>query len=476
MYYQIFVQSFYDSNGDGIGDLNGVRAKLDYLVNLGIEGIWLMPINPSPSYHKYDVTDYYTIHPDYGSSEDLRSLINEAHHHGLKVIIDLVISHCSASHPWFLEACKNPKSQYRNYFVWATDNEIEKMGTRTKDVAEDSDNVEQWNEIPGQDEKYYSYFSNEMPDLNYDSQELRQEVYKIGRYWLKEHGVDGFRLDAAKHIYPDNRIEDSQQFWIEFRKEMEQVKKEVFLIGEVWDNAEVVAPFLRGLKANFNFDLSNAITYALQNEYEHSLVQKYLKIVNYYKSITSDFIDGTFIKNHDQNRILSVLKNNTHKAKLAASLLFTLPGTPFIYYGEEIGMKGLKPDEFIREPFVWSESDAGRTSWMEAKYNRKDQIQPVEQQINDPKSFYNHYKTLIQLRKNNPLLSKGDIESLIVENTAVCAFKRYDERSKIEVYHNLSGKPFKLSKGERRILFESKLPRLIDDTIVMPGYSTLILE
>ena len=476
MYYQIFVQSFYDSNGDGIGDLNGVRAKLDYLVNLGIEGIWLMPINPSPSYHKYDVTDYYSIHPDYGSLADLRSLINEAHHYGLKVIIDLVISHCSSEHPWFLEACKNPQSQYRNYFIWATDDEIETMGTRTKEVSEDSDNVEQWNEITGQDEKYYSYFSRDMPDFNYDSLELRLEVHRIGRFWLREHGVDGFRLDAAKHIYPDNRIEDSQQFWVEFRKEMEQVNKEVFLIGEVWDNAVVVAPFLRGLKANFNFDLSNAITNAIQNEIDNGLIQKYLKIIKYYKSITSDFIDGTFIKNHDQNRILSVLGNNPAKAKMAASLLFTLPGTPFIYYGEEIGMMGLKPDEFVREPFVWSESDPGQTSWMESKYNIKDQVQPVEQQINDPKSFFNHYKTLIQLRKNNPVLSKGNIESLTVENRAICAFKRFDESCQIEVYHNLSRKSFRLCKGERRILFQSKHSRLTDDTIVMPGYSTLILE
>ncbi|MGK4567483.1 alpha-amylase family glycosyl hydrolase [Flavobacterium sp. 3HN19-14] len=238
--YEIFVQSFADSNGDGIGDINGMTAKLDYLKDLGVEGIWLMPINPSPSYHKYDVTDYYGIHPDYGTIEDFKKFIAEAHKRNIKVIMDMVINHSSSKHPWFLDAKDNSNSPYRDYYVW-THKDDPQTQMAAKIIAGDSDNRNRWNKVEGSDYLFYSYFGRNMPDLNYDSPKLREEMFKVGKFWLTEIGVDGFRLDAARHIFPDDRPTDNHKWWVYFRSEMQKANKEVYLVGEVWAPADVVA-------------------------------------------------------------------------------------------------------------------------------------------------------------------------------------------------------------------------------------------
>ncbi|MEQ9302773.1 MAG: alpha-amylase family glycosyl hydrolase, partial [Marinoscillum sp.] len=155
--YEIFVQSFYDSNGDGIGDINGMTEKLEYLQDLGVEAVWLMPINPSPSYHKYDVTDYYGVHPDYGTIEDFKEFVTKAHERNIKVVIDLVINHCSSQHPWFIDA-QDPESEYRDFFVWGDLETIKAEGILEKEVTGDSDNTTQWNEVDGQEELYFSFF------------------------------------------------------------------------------------------------------------------------------------------------------------------------------------------------------------------------------------------------------------------------------------------------------------------------------
>ncbi len=178
---------------------------------MGVNALWLTPIHPSPSYHKYDVTNYYDVDPDFGTLADFKNLIHQAHKGGIKIIMDLVINHCSEQHPWFLEA-QNKKSPYRDFFTWKTLEEIAESGELTKEATGDSDNRILWNEVAGQDERYYSFFWKGMPDLNYDHAEVRSEVMKIGKYWLQEIGVDGFRLDAAKHIYPDDRVDDTVAF------------------------------------------------------------------------------------------------------------------------------------------------------------------------------------------------------------------------------------------------------------------------
>jgi glycosidase len=480
--YEIFVQSFCDSDNDGIGDIKGMTSKLDYLADLGIEGIWLMPMSPSPSYHKYDVTDYYGIHPDYGTMEDFKEFVEEAHKRNINVVIDLVLNHSGNGHPWFQEAAKDEKSPYRDYYVWAHKDDPMTKG-EGKTTGADSYNVNHWHSVEGSDYKYFGYFWGGMPDLNFDNPKVREEAYKIGRYWLKEVGVDGFRLDAARHIFPDDRPEDNHQFWEEFLSEMQKVKKDVYLVGEVWAESDVVAPYSKGLPALFNFEMSWAILKALNQGTGDSLALKHARITDNYSKVNPAYVDATILSNHDQNRIMSELNGDQNKAKMAAALLFTLPGSPYIYYGEEIGMLGKKPDEQIREPFLWDvkSKDECRTAWLEPQYSTEQTVAPVALQAADKNSLLNHYKNLIKLRNNSPALTYGAIEPVSMENKAVSAFLRTHEGESVLVLHNLSGAaaniPMPASFQEHKaVVFQHNAAELAEGTVKLPAYSTLILK
>lgn len=335
--YEIFVQSFNDSDGDGIGDLNGVTEKLDYVKDLGANAIWFMPIMPSPSYHKYDVTDYKAIHPDYGTMEDFKNLLEEAHKRDIKIVIDLIINHSGSGHPWFEEARKGRDNPYRDYYVWAQKDTIAESINK-KVITLDSDNIRQWHDPGNGEDFYYGFFTGEMPDLNYDNPKVREEIYDIGRFWLEEIGVDGFRLDAAKHIFPDDRPLDNHAFWKEFRAKMEAIKPDVYLVGEVYDKKEIVAPYLPGLPALFNFDFHYTLLEALNTENGMLLAKKQKEILDFYQGITPNFVDATISSNHDQPRLLNELGSDPDRFKQASAILLTMPGAPYLYYGEEIGM------------------------------------------------------------------------------------------------------------------------------------------
>lgn len=437
--YEIFVQSFYDSNGDSIGDFNGVTQKLDYVKELGANAIWFMPIMPSPTYHKYDVTDYKAVHPDYGTMEDFKILLDEAHKRDIKIVIDLIINHTGSDHPWFLEAKSGRENPYRNYYVWAQKDTIADFLNK-KTITLDSDNIRQWHD-PGKGEDfYYGFFWGGMPDLNFDNPKVREEIYDIGRFWLEEVGVDGFRLDAAKHIFPDDRPLDNHEFWIEFRAKMEAIKPDVYLVGEVYDKKEVVAPYLTGLPALFNFDFHYTLLEALNNQDGMLLAKKQKEIIDFYQGITPSFIDATFSSNHDQPRLLNELGSDPAKYKQASLILMTMPGAPYLYYGEEIGMLGLKPDENIREPFLWDEKakDLGRAHWIEAKYTTDARVTPLELQRKDPNSYFNHYKKLIQMRSSYPALAIGRLElSELDLPKTVMAYFRMSGAQEIFVVHNV---------------------------------------
>lgn len=465
IYYEIFVRSFFDSNNDGIGDINGVVAKLDYLQELGIEGIWLMPIHPSPSYHKYDVTDYYNIDPVYGSLDDFTNLLKEAHKRGIKILIDLVVNHTSSRHPWFLAAQKDLNSPFRSYYTWK----------KTLKISEHSG----WHLNNGHNKEYYfGHFSSEMPDLNYDNPKVREEIIKIGHYWIGKIGVDGFRIDAAQHIYPQH--DKNCQWWMKFRQEMESVNKEVLLVGEIWSNSTIIAPYLKNsLQSAFNFDLGYKIIEVVKKGYDSGLAVFHEKIRELYRSQSENYIDATFITNHDQNRIMSEFRSNIDKAKMAASLLFTLPGSPFIYYGEEIGMKGKKPDENIREPFIWNKKkkDQGQTYWMYPKSNKT--LAPLSIQMLDKNSLWQHYKILIHLRKSNELLINGEIEPLNLKNKYLVAFYRKLKGKSFLIIHNISGTSIKcelnFEKHSSDFYFKSKSESVIEENVLnIAGFSTVI--
>ncbi|WP_241498944.1 alpha-amylase family glycosyl hydrolase [Rufibacter ruber] len=480
--YEIFVQSFADSNGDGIGDIKGMTSKLDYLQNLGVGAVWLMPINPSPSYHKYDVTDYYGIHPDYGTLEDFKEFTREAHKRNIKVVIDMVLNHSSSKHPWFLDAVKNENSPYREYYVWThkDDPQTQKDGRPT---GADSDNTRHWHQVEGSDYLYYGYFYGGMPDLNFDSPKLRAEVFKIGKYWLTEMGVDGFRLDAARHIFPDERPHDNHQWWVYFLNEMKKAKKDVYLVGEVWAPADIVGPYLKGLPALFNFDMGFAITKAVNEEQAGDLVANHKKIRAFYQSVNPEYVDATFLTNHDQNRIMSAVNGDLHKAKMAAALLLTLPGSPYLYYGEEIGMTGKKPDEKIREPFLWDRKarDKARTSWMTPTYNAEGTTVPLAAQQKDKNSLYNHYKSFIALRNRSKALTYGELSPIATETAGLSVFERKHQEESVLVLHNLSkaAVTYKLPQevtGFQKVLFSTNGARLKAGEVTIPAYSSLLLS
>ena len=435
--YQIFVRSFADGNGDGIGDLRGLTAKLDYLADIGVQALWLLPIHPSPSYHKYDVTDYRAIHPDYGTMEDFEAFLAAAKERGLRVILDLVVNHTSSRHPWFESAASGPDAEFFDYYVWKKRNEVGSLTvTRT---GPDTDNLRRWNEAPGvRDHYYYAYFTGGMPDLNFDNPDVRREIYDIGRFWLAK-GVDGFRLDAAKHIFPDDRAADTVAFWEEFCAEMEKTNPDVFLVGEVWTDGQKAKQYLPGLRSIFNFEMAGSILDAVANGRGAGLAARHANLRQQYGEVLPGFVDATFLSNHDQNRVMSVLENDEDRARVAAALLLTLPGSPFIYYGEEIGMRGMKPDFFIREPMLWqSQPDPWRARPNKIRHSKDHQVKPVAAQLKDGQSLLNHYKSLIELRSKTPALAGGDFEPLEGLQEGLVAFVRRHPSGDVLVLHNVS--------------------------------------
>ncbi|GAB4340363.1 MAG: alpha-amylase family glycosyl hydrolase [Flammeovirgaceae bacterium] len=484
IFYEVFVQSFADGNGDGIGDLKGLCLRLDYLQDLGVNALWLMPIHPSPSYHKYDVVDYYDIHPDYGTKDDFKMLVNEAHKRGIRIVIDLVLNHSSDQHIWFKESKKGKDNPFREYYVWANYDSVAKE-IEKKEVTLDSDNLTQWHAPDGNkeaDEYYYGFFWGGMPDLNYDSKKVRQEMFKLGAFWLTEMGVDGFRLDAAKHIFPDDRPLDNHAWWEEFRGEMEKVKPDVFLLGEVWASVEIVAPYLKGLTSVFNFDLALAIGKAsLEGKHNH-LPKQHQHILATYQKVAPHFVDAIFLTNHDQNRILSHLGNDENKMRMASALLLSLPGTPFIYYGEEIGMKGRKPDVYIREPFMWDikGKDSLQTRWLEPTYSTDSTVVALKQQQEKDTSLYHHYKKWLALRKKYPALLLGGIEDADSKSQKVVSFYRRYENQELLVLHNLSHTPVSFKRTDKMrsfstIIHANNTPKIEATQITLPSYTSVVM-
>lgn len=494
VYYEVFVRSFYDSNGDGIGDFKGLTEKLDYLndgnpdtdTDLGVEGIWLMPINPSPSYHGYDVTDYRDIHPDYGTMDDFKQFLDEAHKRGIKVIMDLVVNHSSKEHPWFLDAAANKDSEYRDWYIWAEDQNRKTGGSSAAGSGSP------WHSARG--DHYMGIFWDGMPDLNFDNPDVRQEMNDIGKFWL-ELGLDGFRLDAAKHIYEDLITDKSQettdknvQWWQEFRSSMLEVSPEAYLVGEIWDpSPALIANYLdSALDSGFNFGLAENMLSAAKQEKDNNIAFTLERTYKLFEEKSKgQFIDATFLTNHDKNRVMTQLEGNKERAKMAAGLMLTLPGNPFIYYGEEIGMTGAKPDESIREPMQWYAGGAGtgQTTWEPVHFNTGTPGTSVEEQSKDPDSLLSHYRKLIALRQVSSALIDGAIIEYDSGNDGVIAFIRQNEQESILVVHNLTAneQSIALANDEEHTFGQvagstTEGAELNGDQLKIPGYTTVILK
>jgi glycosidase len=485
VYYEVYVNSFYDSNHDGHGDLKGLTEKLNYLndgnpktnQDLGVNGIWLMPITASPSYHKYDVTDYYKVDPQYGNMDDLHKLVKEAHKRGIKVIMDLVINHTSSDHPWFQAASKDLNSKYHNYYVWANQNtDLNEKGSWGQQV---------WYKNPNGPGYFYSTFWSGMPDLNYDNPDVRKEMINVGKFWLKQ-GVDGFRLDAAMHIYPGQTQEGAAknyQWWQEFQSAMKTENPNVYLAGEVWDKTETIAPYFKSIDSLFNFNIGSKIIDSINSGTDQGVASDDQSMQNLYKGYNQNEIDAPFLTNHDQNRVMSDLSGDINKAKVAASVLLTLPGNPFIYYGEELGMKGQKPDELIREPFRWYSTDrAGQTTWEKPVYNTDNSGVSVQEETKDPNSLLSHYRDMIRLREAHEALTEGNIEAIKVNNSHVIAFKRSSKQESLSIVHNISNQSVDvdlsgIASDNAKVIFSTTQGVKINHGfITVPAYTSVVIK
>ncbi len=441
MCYEIFVRSFYDSDGDGIGDLNGLIQKLDYINDgdpaaqgdLGARCIWLMPIAASPSYHGYDVTDYYRVQHEYGTNEDLKRLVAEAHRRGIRVLVDLVLNHASSEHPYFKHALLHDDSPYRDWFIWLPRH----PGVKNPWGGDN------WHRSPVREEYYYGFFWGGMPDLNYEAPAVREEAMRVATFWLEELGVDGFRLDAIKHLVERDQgrvvehVPATHEFLREFAAHVHRVAPGAFTIGEVWDSIGAMMRYYPDqLDAYFAFEASDAILESLRAGSAQALL---LPFVRLQREISAERW-SPFLRNHDQTRTLTVLGGDVARAKIAATLLLTLPGLPFVYYGEEIGMTGDKPDPRLRTPMHWSLGPAaGFTSGVPWEPLQPDSLTAnVEVQEADPNSLLNEYRRLIHLRAEHPALGGGDLVPLAGSTDAVVAYLRRKDDRTVLVVANLS--------------------------------------
>jgi glycosidase len=448
VFYEIFVRSFADSTtgplaGDGIGDFQGLIERLDYLNDgdpattddLGITGIWLMPISPSPSYHGYDVTDYYAVNPQYGSMEDLRRFLAEAHRRGIVVITDLVLNHSSVKHPAFRAALRDDP-QYRDWYIFVPESEVPTTRGPWDQVV--------WHELGRK--HYYGIFWSGMPDLNYRTPAVTAEAHRIAQFWLRDVGVDGFRLDAIRHLIENgDEMSDTPETvaWLQdFQRHVRRVAPEAFTVGEVWTVTETVSDYVAkdALDLAFEFELATAILEAARTGQGDKLTYAIANVARSYPAGRY----ATFVTNHDQNRIASELREDSARMKLAASLLLTLPGVPFIYYGEEIGQIGAKPDEMIRNPMPWTSGTHGGFTTAAQPWEplqRGHERRNVATQEADPDSLLHHYKRLIRLRQSEPALRRGAVRVLETGRADVVAWERVLGERRLVVVANLSAAP-----------------------------------
>lgn len=449
VFYEVFVRSFADSEtgplaNDGVGDFPGLTARLDYLndadpatdTDLGVTALWLMPIAESPSYHGYDVTDYRAVDAEYGTAADFKAFTDACHARGIRVIVDLVLNHCSSQHPWFREALADPGSPKRDWFIWS-DERPDYRGPWGQQVWHNTDRS-------GDGPFYYGCFYRGMPDFNLNNPEVTAELKQVARFWIEDMGVDGFRLDAIKHLIEDGPVQENTQAtidWLEdFQAYCRSLDPEFFSVGEVWAPTDQVQRYIPdAVDTAFEFDLAQAILNAVNAGDASGLEERLARVLGAY-----DAPVATFLTNHDQARVMSQLGGDTDKARAAASILLTLPGVPFLYYGEEIGISGGKPDPNIRTPMQWTARASGftrGTPWREPQADAAGAN--VAAQQGRPNSLFEHYRGLIATRQASPALSVGKTVLLEPQEPGLLAFVRETEgeSTRTLVVVNLSNKP-----------------------------------
>jgi glycosidase len=436
--YEVFVRSFSDSNGDGIGDLDGLINKLDYINDgnaashddLGATCIWLMPVAASPSYHGYDVSDYYRVEPAYGSNNDFKRLMAAAHRRGIAVLVDMVLNHSSSAHPFFQAALRDTTSPYRSWYRFAP-----------SPVGTGPWGAQAWHRSPVRNEYYYGAFSIGMPDLDYHSPAVREEAKRIATFWLREMGVDGFRLDAIPYLVEDGACQmgcaGTHAYLREYAAHIASIAPSAYTVGEAWGNIAAVLPYYPDqLTSHFAFELSDSLLTAVRRGTVGGMLAGYFRL----QDTLPAYRWSPFLSNHDGMRTMTALGNDVTGAKLAATFLLTLPGLPFVYYGEEIGMTGDKPDPQLRTPMQWTGA-AGVGFTAGVPWERPQPDAPttnVARQEGDPGSLLNRYRQLIHLRRANEALATGRLLPVTTSSPEVVSYLRRAGDHAVLVVANLS--------------------------------------
>lgn len=586
--YQLLVYSFADSNGDKIGDIKGVIAKLDYLNKLGVKAIWLSPIHPAMSYHGYDVIDYSAINPEYGTMSDFDQLVTKAHSLGIKIYLDYVMNHTGKDHPWFVDAKSSVASEHRNFYIFSQDPEADIKAGRIAMIEKSGYNAGEWfatgagNSVKGvykftldwtnssaptvtvtqaatadvdnpdasTTNAKYLYFGNSIikkfydkgngkyeltvnldtdwgflirtsnttwdggtkygssskankltlgtpftlnnstaadilfasmelwyyhsqfytdwfADLNYGpiNNAANSPAYKAiaaaAKGWI-DHGVDGFRLDAVKHIYHSATSDENPRFLKIFYDDMNAYYKQkgktdnIYIVGEVLSGSDEVAPYYKGLPALFEFDFWYRLEWAINNETGCYFAKDILSYQQKYANYRSDYIEATKLSNHDEDRTASKLGKSDAKCKLAAAVLLTGPGEPYIYYGEELGVYGTKEngDEYVRSPMLWGDNyTTSYTSKIDATVAAK--IKNVTQQTDDKGSLLNTYFTFTKLRNIYPSLATGTMTKHAKYNESnttdksIAAWYMTKDSEKMLVLHNFGSSTVQISLDDK---------------------------
>ena len=481
IFYELHVRTFMDSNGDGIGDFPGLTDRLDYIRDLGVNCIWLLPMYPSPLRDDgYDIADYRSIHSDYGTLDDFQRFLDAAHARNLRVIADLVMNHTSDQHPWFQEARRSPESPYRDYYVWSDTDQRYKQA-RTIFVDSETSN---WTWDPVARQYFWHRFYHHQPDLNFDTPAVRASMLDVMRWWL-DRGLDGFRVDAVPYLFEREgtnceNLPETHAYLRELRGEIDARYRGRILFAEAnqWPS-DVRHYFGDGDECHmaFNFPLMPRIFMALRREERRPIID----IVRQTPDLPASCQWGLFLRNHDEltlemvsdeerdymyleyakdarmrlnlgirRRLAPLMENGRRQMELLHSLLLSLPGSPVLYYGDEIGMGDniyLGDRNGVRTPMQWTgDRNAGFSHcdperlYLPVNANPVYHYQSVnvETQLRTQTSLLNWVKRLIRVRQKYPVFGRGTIEFLLPENEKILAYVREDGTNTILCCNNLS--------------------------------------
>ena len=434
--YEVFVRSFQDSDGDGVGDLRGLTRKLGYIDSLGARCIWLMPVAESPSYHGYDVTDYYRVDREYGTNADFKAFMAAAHRRGIRVLVDMVLNHASSEHPTFQAALRDTASPYRAWYRWSP----------TKPSELNPWGQSNWHKSPVRDEWFYGFFWSGMPDLNYTHRPVVDEAKKIARFWLREMGVDGFRLDAVPYLVEEpgaiHHSPATHAVLREYGAYVRSIAPQSYTVGEVTEPSDVLYDYYPDqLDSYFAFQLADSLIAAARRGTAGGVLAPVVALQRRVPGARW----SPFLRNHDQPRTRTELGGDVAKTRVAATLMLTMPGLPFVYYGEEIGMTGSKPDERLRTPMQWrAGAGAGFTTGKPWEQLQDDSATiTVAAQERDAGSLLNLHRRLIHLRRSHPALASGQLVPLSASDPAVVAYLRREGRRVALVVANLGAEPLR---------------------------------